>query len=96
MYGRWSLMAKKNGIPPIAISNATDVFCHTADEDTIPRSTAMARPRDGLSLVGPKLSPRPSVISRPARVHLFQIVNNIYRTILRDCAKTKAILLRQQ
>jgi len=50
-------------MPPIAISNATDVFCHTADEDTIPKSTAIARPK-------PLASPRPSVISRPAMVHL--------------------------
>ncbi len=57
-YGLLSDIAKKNGKPPIATSYASAVFCHTADEDTIPKSTAIA------------LLERPSVISRPATVLL--------------------------
>jgi hypothetical protein len=58
MYGRSSLIAYKNGCPPKATSYDSPEFCHVEDEDKIPISTAIAR------------SARPSVISRPAIVHL--------------------------
>ena len=56
----------------MATSNDTSVFVQIELLDVIPRSTAMAK------LVLAVGEPRPSVISRPAMAHLFQLVINIY------------------
>ncbi len=51
---------KKNGKPPSATSQDSFVFCQIPPVDTIPTSTAIAKPTSGVD------EPRPSVISRPA------------------------------